>query len=83
MLAIRSKWLLAAGLASFMAVGCGHSDEEMAAKQREIDKLSADLKAAKDQLTADQAKFTEAQSQIDAMKAQWLIGGTWWPRPSG
>ena len=70
MLAIRSKWLLAAGLASFMAVGCGHSDEEMSAKQREIDKLSADLKAAKDQLTADQAKFTEAQSQIDAMKAQ-------------
>jgi chemotaxis protein MotB len=69
-LAIRSKWLLAAGLASFMAVGCGHSDEEMSAKQREIDKLSADLKAAKDQLTADQAKFTEAQSQIDAMKAQ-------------
>ena len=70
MLAIRSKWLLAAGLASFMAVGCGHSDEEMSAKQREIDKLSADLKAAKDQLTADQAKFTEPQSQIDAMKAQ-------------
>jgi chemotaxis protein MotB len=69
--AIRSKWLLAAGLASvMMAVGCGHSDEEMAAKQREIDKLAADIKAAKDQLAADQARYNEAQSQIEAMKSQ-------------
>ena len=36
--------LLAACL--FALAGCGHTDEEMAAKQREIDKLSADLKAA-------------------------------------
>ena len=70
MLAIRSKWFLSAGLAAVMAIGCGHSDEEMAAKQREIDKLSADMKAAKDQLAADQVRYTEAQSQIEAMKSQ-------------
>ena len=50
--------------------GCGHTDEEMAAKQREIDKLSADLKAAKTQINDDQAKYAEAQGQIDRMKDQ-------------
>lgn len=50
--------------------GCGHTDEEMAAKQREIDKLSADLKAAKAQLIDDQAKFNEAQGSIERMKEQ-------------
>jgi chemotaxis protein MotB len=50
--------------------GCGHTDEEMTAKQREIDKLSADLKAAKGQLNDDQTKFGEAQSQIERMKEQ-------------
>lgn len=50
--------------------GCGHTDEEMAAKQREIDKLSADLKAAKAQIADDQAKYTDAQNQIDKMKEQ-------------
>jgi chemotaxis protein MotB len=50
--------------------GCGHTDEEMNAKQREIDKLSADLKAAKAQMADDQAKFSDAQNQIDRMKEQ-------------
>ncbi len=50
--------------------GCGHTDEEMAAKQREIDKLSADLKAAKAQIADDQAKYTEAQNSIEKMKEQ-------------
>jgi chemotaxis protein MotB len=50
--------------------GCGHTDEEMTAKQREIDKLSADLKAAKAQLNEDQTQFGEAQSQIERMKEQ-------------
>jgi hypothetical protein len=36
--------LLAVGLvATQVLAGCGHSDEEMAAKQREIDALTADL----------------------------------------
>jgi chemotaxis protein MotB len=50
--------------------GCGHTDEEMAAKQREIDKLAADLKAAKAQIADDQAKFSDAQNSIEKMKDQ-------------
>jgi chemotaxis protein MotB len=50
--------------------GCGHTDEEMAAKQREIDKLAADLKAAKAQIADDQGKFSEASNQIEKMKEQ-------------
>ncbi len=50
--------------------GCGHTDEEMAAKQREIDKLAADLKAAKAQIADDQGKFSESQNQIEKMKEQ-------------
>jgi chemotaxis protein MotB len=55
---------------SLAPVGCGHTDEEMAQKQREIDKLSADLKTAQQQLADDQAKYTDAQSQIEQMKQQ-------------
>lgn len=57
-------------LATFGLVGCGHTDEEMNAKQREIDKLSADLKAAKAVMADDQAKYSEAQNQIEKMKEQ-------------
>ena len=57
-------------LSALVLVGCGHTDEEMAAKQREIDKLSADLKAAKAQIADDQSKYGEAQNQIDRMKEQ-------------
>src|SRR5258708_11977321 len=55
---------------AFVTVGCGHTDEEMAAKQREIDKLSADLQAAKSQMAQDQAKYQETQSQIDQLHDQ-------------
>jgi chemotaxis protein MotB len=51
-------------------VGCGHTDEEMAAKQREIDKLSADVKAAKNQIAQDQARYNDAQAEIEKMKEQ-------------
>ncbi len=59
-------------VATFLAgtTGCGHTDEEMAQKQREIDKLAADLKAAQQQIADDQAKFADAQSQIEQMKQQ-------------
>jgi chemotaxis protein MotB len=53
---------------SLAPIGCGHSDEEMAAKQREIDKLAADLKASQQQVADDQAKFADAQSEIEKMK---------------
>ena len=62
-------WSGVAALALALA-GCGHTDEEMAAKQREIDKLAADLKAAKAQIADDQAKFSDAQNSIEKMKEQ-------------
>ena len=64
-------WLLTVfAVAMFALTGCGHTDEEMAAKQREIDKLGADLKAAKNQIAQDQARFNDAQADIDKMKEQ-------------
>ena len=65
-----SKWSLF-GLAFaflFMLVGCGHSDEEMDAKQREIDRLNADLKAARATIADDEAKYAQAQSDIKSLK---------------
>ena len=71
------RWLFAIFAVAMLAlVGCGHTDEEMAAKQREIDKLSADLKAAKNQVAQDQARFNDAQSEIQRLKDQLSqIGG--------
>jgi chemotaxis protein MotB len=65
-------WLRVAitSLALIALAGCGHTDEEMAAKQREIDKLSADLKAAKAQIADDQAKYSDQQNQLERMKEQ-------------
>lgn len=57
-------------LATVFALGCGHTDEEMAEKQREIDKLAAELKATKAQITQDQAKYNESQAQIESLRAQ-------------
>ena len=67
-------WLCVTMLAVALG-GCGHTDEEMATKQREIDKLSADLKAAKAQIADDQAKFSEASNSIDKMKEQLKAAG--------
>jgi chemotaxis protein MotB len=47
----------------------------MAAKQREIDKLQADLKAAKTQIADDQSKFSEAQSSLSSLKEQLKAAG--------
>jgi chemotaxis protein MotB len=53
-----------------MMVGCGHTDLEMAEKQREIDKLSADLKDAQQRDADDLAKYKDAQNQINEMNQQ-------------
>lgn len=57
-------------LAAVFAMACGHTDEEMADKQREIDKLAAELKAAKGQIAQDQAKFNESQASIESLRSQ-------------
>lgn len=51
-------------------LGCGPTDAEMAAKQREVDKLSADLKAARAQISTDQAKYSDAQNELERLKDQ-------------
>jgi chemotaxis protein MotB len=61
------------GLGLLVAVavaGCGHTDEEMAQKQREIDKLNADLKTAKAQITQDEAAAHDAQDEIAKLQDQ-------------
>jgi chemotaxis protein MotB len=66
----RSCILSAVILAAVPQVGCGHTDQEMAEKQAQIDKLSADLKDAQQRDADDLAKFREAQNQINAMNQQ-------------
>jgi chemotaxis protein MotB len=51
-------------------VGCGHTDQEMAEKQQQIDKLSADLKDAQQRDADDLAKYKDAQNQINQMNQQ-------------
>ena len=70
------RWLFAVfAMMTLALAGCGHTDEEMAAKQREIDKLGADLKAAKNQIAQDQARYNDAQSEIERMKEQLAQAG--------
>ena len=57
-------------LAAAAQVGCGHTDQEMAEKQRQIDKLSADLKDAQQRDADDLAKYKDAQAQINLMNQQ-------------
>lgn len=56
-------------------MACGHSDEEMESKQREIDKINAELRAAKGQLAQDQAKYNESQSELERMRDQLKSAG--------
>jgi chemotaxis protein MotB len=52
------------------SVGCGYSQDEMNAKQREIDTLTADLKAARQQIADDQKKYGEASAQAEKLRAE-------------
>jgi chemotaxis protein MotB len=65
-------WLCVVMLATLFTgtVACGHTDEEMNAKQREIDKLNADLQAARAQISDDQAKYSDVQNQLERLKEQ-------------
>ncbi len=56
-------------------VACGHTDEEMANKQREIDSMGAQLKAAKAQIAQDEAKFNDTQAQVETLRAQLKAAG--------
>lgn len=63
--------LLFAVLASaFTLVGCGHSEDEWQAAQRDIAKLKADLDAANRRHADDEQKYADAQQQMDDLKAK-------------
>jgi septal ring factor EnvC (AmiA/AmiB activator) len=64
--------LLVAGLS---LAACGHSDEEMMAKQQQIDKLTADLRAAREQIADDDAKFSQIEADVDQLKEQIMRTG--------
>jgi len=50
-------------------VGCGYSEEEMQAKQREIDRVNAELKTAKTQIADDQKKYADGVAQREKLAA--------------
>ncbi|CAN5638104.1 hypothetical protein BH09MYX1_BH09MYX1_51880 [soil metagenome] len=58
-----------ASVLMLVGVGCGYSEEEMGAKQREIDRLNAELKTAKTQISDDQKKYADSMSQQEKLKA--------------
>jgi len=66
---------LAFAPATATLAGCGHSDEEMAAKQRDIDSLKARLKAADDRHTKDDADYQTALKQIEDLKSKMRDAG--------
>src|SRR3954468_24416169 len=70
MKALRWSWFGILTAVMLALAGCGHTDEEMAAKQREIDKLAADLKAAKAQMAQDQSRYNDSQNDIEKLKDQ-------------
>jgi len=69
-LRFRVGLLLAAIAVSFALVGCGHSEDEWQDKLRAMAKLQADLDAANKRHADDDQKYTDAQQQIDDLKAK-------------
>lgn len=61
--------------ASIFSSACGFSQEEMDSKQREVEKLSAELKAAKGQIASDQARFNDAQTDLDRVRGDLKSAG--------
>ena len=51
-------------------VGCGYSEEEMQAKQREVDRVNAELKASKAQNADDQKKSADGAAQREKLAAE-------------
>jgi len=70
MLRFRVGLLLAAIAVSLALVGCGHSEDEWQDKLRAMSKLQADLDAANKRHADDEQKYTDAQQQIDDLKAK-------------
>src|SRR5690349_11015796 len=66
----RHRWAFFPVVGALALAGCGHTDEEMAEKQRAVDKLSNDLKNARSLHEEDQRKYLETQADIDKLRNQ-------------
>jgi hypothetical protein len=62
---MRRLWICVVALA---LVACGHSDEEMAGKQREIDRAHAALLVATKDLHEEKAQLESQQRAVDEIK---------------
>jgi chemotaxis protein MotB len=62
--------LLLAIMSSFAMTGCGHSEDEWQAAQRDIAKFKADLDAANKRHADDEQKFTDEEKKIDDLNVQ-------------
>ena len=58
-------WICAAAV---VLVACGHTDEELAAKQREVDRAHAALLVATKELDAEKAHLESQQREVDEIK---------------
>jgi chemotaxis protein MotB len=67
---MRMGLLLAAICAAFILTGCGHSEDEWQAAQRDIAKLKVDLDAANKRHADDEQKYADDQQQIEDLKAK-------------
>lgn len=66
----RAASLAALAIVGATALGCGHSEEEMQAKQREIASLKSQLDAEQDQHKKAQAELDDAKKRVDDLKEQ-------------
>jgi chemotaxis protein MotB len=72
MLNVRMRLLLLFAIvaSAFVLTGCGHSEDEWQAAQRDIAKLKADLDAANKRHADDEQKYADAQQQMEDLKAK-------------
>lgn len=71
-----SRWMALLLPAAMLTAACGHSDEEMAAKQREVDRLSQDLRAAQTQMKTDQENYQKALGDLERLRDQLKQAGS-------
>jgi chemotaxis protein MotB len=73
---VPSRWLFSVLLlSSFTVLGCGYSEEEMRAKQREIQMLRDQLRAEEAQNQKTQRELESTRAMVDTLKAQLSAAG--------
>lgn len=70
-----SAWLLAAVFAGSSLAGCGYSEEEMQAKNKEIESLRNQLSAEQSQSKKAKSELDEAMARVDQLKGQLKAAG--------